>query len=414
MEPILPNLAALLGTTARAETPPLRAQVLNLPAQLLQAAAPVSLTGVVTENGIGGQLRIATPLGDVQVRTPTELAVGRSLTIVTRPANPAEVFLLPSQASASAPPTGTGLPAATPAPASLPQGPPAAVASSTGETPIMPGRPTPSVQPWTPVGAGVAAQPNPPHSGTTLDPSSLLATFETPALPESAGRTPYASVPQAGASSELLAVLTDLRRLVAQRDPKLAERLQRRLPTPDRGGAIAMLALPVAARQERLATWLGRDIIDAVAEEPHHVAADLMPRLGNALTHVEERFEENGERAWRWRQLPMVDNGQLVALSIGMPPDHGQAAPDGRGRQPRGRAATFAVEVSLSALGTTRVEATYRDRHLDLVVESEAAFDPDSRARIAEAVGSVLDEFGMSGSCRFTPYRRDPAVAVKV
>lgn len=209
-------------------------------------------------------------------------------------------------------------------------------------------------------------------------------------------------------------MLTDLRRLVAARDPKLAERLQRRLPTPDRGGAVAMMVLPEAARQERLSTWLGRDIAAAVGEDPQHETAELLPRLGNALMHVEERPEQNGEPPWRWRQVPMMDNGQIVALSVGVPTERGQTEADGQGGKPRNRASRFAVEISLSALGTTRVEATYRDRRLDLVVESETVFEPESRAQIAKAVGDVLGEFGLSGSCRFTAYRKDPAVAVKV
>lgn len=414
MEPILPNLAALLGTSQRIEAPPLRAQVLNLPAQLLQAVAPVSLPGVVTESGVAGQLRITTPMGEVQLRTPTELAVGRIVTIVTRPASPAEVFLLPSPAAAPPVPAGAGPPAGPPVPAPPLQSPPAANVSGAGPVPTASGRLVPPAQGVTTVDAGTVVPPRDARSGPTLNPSSLMATFETPALPESAGRTPYIPPPQAGAASELLAILTDLRRLVATRDPKLADRLQRRLPTADRSGAVAMLALPVAARSDNLATWFGRDITAAIEAEPAEAARDLLPRLGVALSNVEERLEENGERAWRWRQLPMVDNGQLVALSVGMPPDQGQTDPDGSGRRPRGRMATFAVEVSLSALGTTRVEATCRDRRLDLVVESETAFDADSRAQIAEAVGAVLDEFGMSGSCRFAPYRRDTAAAVKV
>lgn len=414
MDPVLPNLAALLGPTPRVEAPPLRAQALSLPAQLLQAAAPVSLPGVVAESGVAGQLRITTPMGDVQVRAPAELAVGRTITIVTRPANPGEVFLVStlSPATPSAPgPTAPPVPSG-PAPAT--QGLRPAVMTGVTQAASAAGRSTQSGTAVVANNTAVAPAPNSLPSGPTLDPSSLLAAMEAPVLPEPASRTLYPPSSQPAAPSELLAVLTDLRRLVAARDPKLAERLQRRLPAPDRGGAIAMLALPEAARQERLATWLGRDIAAAIREDPQRATAELLPRLGNALMHVEERLEQNGEPPWRWRQLPVMDNGQIVALSVGVPSERGQTEPDGQGRKPRNRATTFAVEVSLSALGTTRVEATYRDRRLDLVVESETVFEPESRAQIAKAVGDVLGEFGLSGSCRFAPLRKDPAVAVKV
>lgn len=414
MEPVLPNLAALLGATPRAEAPPLRAQALSLPAHLLQAAAPVSLPGVVAESGVAGQLRITTPIGDVHVRAPTEFAVGRTITIVTRPASPGEVFLVSTPAPATPSAPGATTPPAPSGPAPATPGLQPTGMTGAGQTASAAGRPA---QSGTVVAANntvIAPAPSSLPSAPTLDPSSLLAAMEAPVLPEPAGRTPYPPSLQLGAPSELLAVLTELRRLVAARDPKLAERLQRRLPTPDRGGAVAMLILPEAARQERLSAWLGRDIVTAIGEDPQRGTAELLPRLGNALMHVEERPEQNGEPPWRWRQLPIMDNGQIVALSVGVPMERGQTEPDGQGRKPRSRGSRFAVEVSLSAIGTTRVEATYSDRRLDLVVESESLFEPESRAQIAKAVGDVLGEFGLSGSCRFAPYRKDPAVAVKV
>src|SRR5882724_1480798 len=119
----LPALMNLIGTGIRPEAAPLRAQVLNLPTQLADASAPVSVTGVVAESPIQGQLRITTAIGDVQLQTPTELPPGRAVTIVTRPNLPTEVFLLPSASpgvlpQAKAPPLpGAPLQRATPAPA---------------------------------------------------------------------------------------------------------------------------------------------------------------------------------------------------------------------------------------------------------------------------------------------------------
>jgi hypothetical protein len=92
----LPALADLIATPGRPEAAPLRAQILNLPAQLADAAAPVSVSGIVAESPIPGQLRITTAVGEVQLRTATELPPGRAVTIVTRPNVPTEVFLLPN------------------------------------------------------------------------------------------------------------------------------------------------------------------------------------------------------------------------------------------------------------------------------------------------------------------------------
>src|SRR5262249_47026527 len=102
--------------------------------------------------------------------------------------------------------------------------------------------------------------PAPTPHAPTLSPASLVATFDVAVMPERATAAAYAAPAAAAPPSDLLALLTDLRRLVGARDPKAADRLQRRLPTPDRAGVVALLTLPVAARRGDLATWLGRDI----------------------------------------------------------------------------------------------------------------------------------------------------------
>jgi hypothetical protein len=203
-----------------------------------------------------------------------------------------------------------------------------------------------------------------------------------------------------------------LRRLVGARDPKASDRLLRRLPTPDRGGALALLTLPVAARRGELATWIGRDIAKLVQEEPDEAKADLVERLTAALTQTEERLDDGGEHTWRWRPLPMVDNGQLVPMQLGVAA--GRAQPDasgGDGKRRPLRIFEFAVEAALSALGLTRVEATYQQRRLDLVVQCETPIEQEARERIVGAVARVFEEFGLGGSCRFEPYRAAPGAA---
>src|SRR5215467_10628834 len=115
----------------------LPAQILNLPAQLADAAAPVSVSGIVAESPIPGQLRITTAVGEVQLRTATELPPGRAVTIVTRPNVPTEVFLLPN---ASPAPQA----AAKPVPgAPLPTAPPMPTGPAPQATPALPGHAAP-------------------------------------------------------------------------------------------------------------------------------------------------------------------------------------------------------------------------------------------------------------------------------
>jgi hypothetical protein len=449
----LPVLANLLGSGARPEPAPVRAQVLSLPNQIAGAHVPVSLSGVVAESPIQGQLRITTSLGEVQLRTPTELPPGRAVTIVTRPNVPTEVFLLPNaapkgataapatQPSATTQPnvvqqqaatasTGTTRPAgvalpsnpggpglATAAPIS-PSGSPAAAAAHHGPNPAALPAATSGAVPVAP--AAVDAGRSQPLAGrttapvtqsaappATLAPASLLETFGQTVVAERVGGTAYAPPAQPGPPSQLLALLTDMRRLVAARDPKLAERLLARLPAPDRNGTLALLALPLAAQREAVAPWLGRDIAAVIRDEQDESKGDLIERVTASLIHGEERVDEIGERTWRWRQLPLVDQGHIVPLFIGVAQQNQEAEPDAEGKPRRPRIFEFAVEVVLSALGCTRIGAVYQQRRLDLVVQTEIEIEPDGREQIVAAVADTFAEFGLGGSCRFEPYRGD-------
>ncbi len=450
----LPMLANLIAGPGRSESAPLRAQVLNLPAQLVGAPSPVSVSGIVAESPVPGQLRIATAIGEVQLQTPTELPPGRAVTIVTRPNLPTEVFLLPSASPSVLPqskaPPQPGAPLQTGTPPQTGATPQTALTFPTnpGQAPAAPTAPAtsasglPATAPAgqnTAAGAGPARNPatgaapatidpraNPalaqraalppapaPHP-PTLSPASLVATFDAAVMPERASTAAYAAPATTAPSPELLVLLTDLRRLVAARDPKAADRLLRRLPTPDRAGALALLTLPVAAKREELATWLGRDIVRLVEEAQDDGKADLVERLTAGLTQTEERLDDSGERTWRWRPLPMLDNGQFVPMQIGVAPERERPDSGGDSKRRPLRIFEFAVEAALSALGLTRVEATYHQRRLDLVVQCETPIEQEGREQIVAAVARVFEEFGLGGSCRFEPYRAAPAPAAPV
>jgi hypothetical protein len=451
VDPLLPVLANLLGGSARLESPPIRAQVLSLPTQLLQAQVPVSVSGTVVDSPIPGRLRISTPLGDVQLRASTEIPVGRPVTVVTRPTLPTEVFLLqqPATASAPAPQTNTvprsGVPAqpAVAAPATFPaasqpapvpasQAGPAAPSLSANGPPGTAGaaafsaaaaaatKPAPTaadaarVLPYaTP--APPTAVPARTASSPTLSPGSLLATLGLAAVPQAAASTVYAAPKQPGPASELLALLTDLRRLVAAKDPKLAERLLQRLPTPDRPGVLAMLTLPVAAERGRLAPWVGREIAALARETGDAPGGDLLERIAANLSTRAERVEEGDDRIWRWRQVPLADHGHIIPVFIGVAQSRNQADKNGDRPRPSGRIVEFAVEFVLAAFGRTRIDAVHRPHRLDLVVHSESEIDPEGRQQIVTAIAAVFDEFGFGGSCRFAPYRADASeTAIKV
>jgi len=232
-------------------------------------------------------------------------------------------------------------------------------------------------------------------------------------MPEavSAGGTPYVIATPAP-TSELVALVTDMRRLVAARDPAMAERLVRRLPGTDRAGGLALAALPVAAQRDALTAWFGHAIKQTLDEAD---AGNLLEQLTSGLTTAPPREGDATEADWRWRQLPIVDHGQIYPVLVGVAPDRDEPQPGGNAppRQ-RPRVYEFAVEVSLSNLGRTRIDATYQQRRLDLVVQCETEIDREARERIVTAIAGVFDEFGLGGSCRFEPPAGAAAAAVKV
>ncbi|HTO85791.1 MAG TPA: hypothetical protein VMQ73_26460 [Methylomirabilota bacterium] len=438
MLPILPGIAETFGVNLRSDPTLLRAQILDLPLQLLEATAPVALNGVVADAGAAGQVRVTTPIGDVQLRLANEIPVGRAVQIVIRPGARLEAFLLPAP-GATAPATAAPTPAPTPVAAAAsgllaptttkPEagavpGAPASVATSAAAPVVTAASsaaaPGVAVAPLTPAAGGEPTNnatpvptavrlPTPP----TLSPASILATLGMAEMPEavSAGGTPYVIATPAP-TSELVALVTDMRRLVAARDPALGERLVRRLPGTDRAGGLALATLPVAAQRNALAAWFGHAIKQTLDAAD---AGNLLEQLTSGLTSPPPREGDATEADWHWRQLPVVDHGQIYPVLVGAAPDRDEPQPDGNTTQrQRPRVYEFAVEVSLSSLGRTRIDATYQQRRLDLVIQCETEIDRDARERIVTAIAGVFDEFGLGGSCRFEPPAGAAAAAVKV
>jgi len=416
MLPMLPTIASAVGAVARGDPSLLRAQILDLPAQLLEATAPVALNGVVADSGTPGQLRVTTPVGDVQLRIANDIPVGRAVTVVIRPGARLEAFVLPSGAGtqspaapAPSPPLVGAMAVGTPKPevpsASSTNPNSAAASSSSAPFGTDPARgATPPVQAPT-----SARLPSPP----TLSPASILAALGTAEVPGAIGATPYAVPTMLPPTSELVALVTDMRRLVAARDPGLSDRLLRRLPGGDRAGGLAMAALPLAADRGALVAWFGRSIKEALEDSGND---DLMERLATGLTSPANRDDQPVESGWRWRQVPFVDHGQVVPVFIGVAADREQPQPGGVTSRQRPRIYEFAVEVTLSSLGRARIDATYQQRQLDLVVQSETEIGQEARGQIVTAIGDVFAEFGLGGSCRFEPFGgRTPATsAIKV
>jgi len=420
MLPLLPAIATAVGAGARGDLSLLRAQILDLPAQLLEATAPVTLSGVVADAGTPGQLRVTTPVGDIQLRIPNDIPVGRAVTIVIRPGARLEAFVLPAgptaqPASTPAPPMAQ-MPAPTnvltPPAASKPETAPAptgfVLPAATGTIAVSPAitAPTPTIATPPDLAKGAAASPQPAPTAVrlpappTLSPASILATLGMAEVPESIGATPYALPTMLPPTSELVALVTDMRRLVAGRDPALSDRLLRRLPGTDRAGSVALAALPLAADRGVLSAWFGRSIKEALDEAGD---GDLMGRLEAALTAPEQRSDDTGESPWRWRQVPFVDHGQVVPLFIGVAPDREEPQSANTAARQRPRVYEFAVEVTLSSLGRTRIDATYQQRQLDLAVRCETEIGKTTREQIVAAIGNVFAEFGLGGSCRFEP-----------
>jgi hypothetical protein len=187
----LPPIAAATLQTARTEPGLLRAQLLTLPPALAASTVPFAVPGVVREVGAGGQLRIGTAWGDLQLRLAGEIAVGRDITVVIRPGTRPEAMLLPIRAQ-----PGAGLPsiALPEAPTGIP-----AVAAALVDA-ASAGKPATSLVP---------VPPSPTTAGGSL-PTGLaqaavlaaLATTEGVRVPNSS--IAYPGAPVLPAASELL------------------------------------------------------------------------------------------------------------------------------------------------------------------------------------------------------------------
>jgi hypothetical protein len=385
----LPSIAAAALQTARAELGLLRAQLLTLPPALAASTVPFAVPGVVREVGANGQLRVGTAWGDLQLRLAGEIAVGRDITVVIRPGVRPEAMLLLARPLSGSMPAPIALPEGSPG---LPTATAASITAAGVEKPAAPVSASP--------GPAVAGGPQP----TALTQAAMLATL---AATEGMGVT-YPVSPAQPVARELLTTLRDMRQTLAASDPSLAAAVWRRLPTADQAGAIATVMLLAALKRGAVRSLLGRPVEEALSAAGRK---DLIEALETGLTRTERQPAAEGDRIWEWRTLPLIDRGTILPMSVGIARDEqreqGEAESSEEG-QPA--ACRFAVEVSLSAVGRTRVDATYRPARLDLVIETDIGLPAEVYERIAAGLRPVFEEFGMTGSCRFvTPDATAPA-----
>jgi hypothetical protein len=394
----LPPIAAATLQTARTEPGLLRAQLLTLPPALAASTVPFAVPGVVREVGAGGQLRIGTAWGDLQLRLAGEIAVGRDITVVIRPGTRPEAMLLPIRAQ-----PGAGLPAiALPeAPTGIPAVAAALVDAASARKPATSLVPAP----LSPTTAG-GSLPTGLAQGAML---AALATTEGVRVPNSS--IAYPGSPVLPVASELLMVLRGAQRVLASSEPSLATALWRRLPAADRAGAVVTTMLLSAVKRSAVRSFLGKPIEETLNGSGR---SDLMEALEAGLSRSERRTDAEAERVWEWRTLPLVDRGTILPMSLGIARDERRDQEEAEPSEEQPATCRFAVELALSAVGRTRVDAVYRPARLDLVIQTDAALSDEVHERIVAALRPVFDEFGLTGSCRFAASDATPPAAIRI
>jgi len=191
----------------------------------------------------------------------------------------------------------------------------------------------------------------------------------------------------------------------------LAAALWRRLPAADRAGAVVTTMLLNALKRGTVRSFLGKPIEETLNSSGR---PDLMEALETGLGRSERRVDAEAERVWEWRTLPLVDRGTILPMSLGVARDERRDREEAEPSEEQPATCRFAVELALSAVGRTRVDATYRTARLDLVVQTEAALSDEVHERIVAALRPVFDELGLTGSCRFAAADATPPAAIRI
>jgi hypothetical protein len=390
----LPSIAAAALQTARTEPGLLRAQLLTLPPALATSTVPFAVPGVVREVGVGGQLRIGTAWGDLQLRLAGEIAVGRDITVVIRPGARPEAMLLPAKP----------LSGSVPAPIALPEG--SAAIPMVAAAPITAAgveKPATALMPALP-GPAATSGPQP----TALTQAAMLATLAaTGGIGLQSATVTSPGSPALPVTSELLMVVRDMQRTLAASDSSLASALWRRLPAADQAGGIATVMLLAAQKRGTVRSLLGKPVEEALSSAGRK---DLIEALETGLSRSERQPDAEADRIWEWRTLPLIDRGAVLPMSVGIARDEQRHREEAESSEEQPAARRFAVELSLSAVGRTRVDATYRPARLDLVIQTDIELPDEVYERIAAALRPVFEEFRLTGSCRFvTPDATAPA-----
>lgn len=246
-----------------------------------------------------------------------------------------------------------------------------------------------SVTLQTPLGSMSITVPNPPPAGTQL----LLTMVGDPRLPAPGSAMAQGSGPRYQALQEALTLLQGGNASAAQR---LTQSL---IPQPNAQFGLAALFFVTAMRNGGVDRWLGGDTARALSAAGGGKSG-LLAKLEGDMGAAPARARDAAGQDWRVSTLPFLSDGQVDQIRLYIRDRGGQDAQDGDDAQPEAK--RFVIEANFSRLGPLQLDGLTRDKHVDVMVRTQQALDPDAREDIRALFADTVTALGLTGRIDFS------------
>lgn len=185
---------------------------------------------------------------------------------------------------------------------------------------------------------------------------------------------------------------------LVQIDPQLAQQMvDTHLPQPAAQLATPLLFFLSALKQGDIKGWLGRDVGEAMAKGNK---AELFTKLVRTLNASVQTAQDPVVGEWKSYPVPLLNNGQLQALTLHVHADGGGKSTGGDEAKTPNQV-RFLIDVCMSRLGTMQLDGLVRPKKLDMIVRSESALPPGLPQDLRNGYISTIEALGFTGSLSF-------------
>jgi hypothetical protein len=191
-------------------------------------------------------------------------------------------------------------------------------------------------------------------------------------------------------------VMNEIYQALAQAMPQAAQAFSNMSPSPANPSQLGPTALffVAAIRGGDLTQWLGERNIDVIRRAGK---SGLISRIASEGSTLNRLSSEPISQDWRGMSLPLYHDGEMHKLALYYKHESQNESNDNKG----GKQVRFLFDLSLDNMGKVQLDGLFRQKRLDLIVRSEAAFSQSMQQHMRRAYVNALEQTQVSGELSF-------------